>query len=62
MIRKIIKRNNAKLNFLSRQGNYLNHLPRGLLCNDVKKPHFNFECTLWYSATTLQLILRMKNF
>ena len=44
---RVLKTINTKRSFLWSQSNYLNYLPRGLLCNAFIQSHFDSGCTLW---------------
>ena len=58
--RRVLKNINTKLNFLSRQSNYLNYSSGKLLCNALTQPHFDYECTSWYSPLSKALKTKLQ--
>ena len=45
---KYLRKINTKLQFLYRQNGFLNPKLRGLLCNSLIQPHFDYACISWY--------------
>ena len=45
---KVLKKINAKLKFLYRQSRYITSAYRGLLCNALIQPHFDYGCSTWF--------------
>ena len=45
IVRRVLKKINAKLNLLLRQSNYLNYWSRRLLYNALIQVHFDYGCT-----------------
>ena len=41
----VLRKENAKLNFLYRQNRYLTPAIRRLSCNELIQPHFNYGCS-----------------
>ena len=58
--RRVLKKINAKLNFLWRQSNYLNYSSRRLLCNALMQLHFDFGCRSWYLLLSKALKTKLQ--
>ena len=60
MGRRVLKKINTKLNFLWRQSNYLNYLPRRLLCNALIQLHFDYGCASQYPLLSRALKTKLQ--
>ena len=47
MTHKVLRKINARVNFLFRQNNYLNYCSKRLLCNTLI-PYFDYGCRSWH--------------
>ena len=47
---EVIKKVNARLKFLYRQGYFLTSSMRKTLCNSLIQCHFDYACSSWYSS------------
>ena len=60
LVRRVLKKINAKLNFSWRQSNYLNYSSRRLLSNAFIQPHFDYGCTSWYPVLSKTLKIKLQ--
>ena len=49
MALSVINKINNKLKFFHRKKRFLTPSLRGLLCNALIQPHFDYACSAWYS-------------
>ena len=59
MASKVLKKINGNLKFLYRQSRYLTPACRRLLCNALIQPHFDYECSSWFSLLKKNLKLKL---
>ena len=45
---KLTNKINSRLKFLYRKNRYLSPYIKGLLCNALIHPHFDYACSAWY--------------
>ena len=60
MASKVLKKINAKLKFLYRQGRYLTPANRRLLCYALIEPHFDYWCSSWFPLLKKNLRLKLQ--
>ena len=52
--KKVIKKANSRLKFLYRKGKYLNDYTKKLLVSALIQCHYDYGCSIWYTALTKQ--------
>ena len=60
MIRSAINKISNKLEFLYRKNRFSTPTLRGLLCNALIQPHFDYACSAWYPNLTKELQNRIQ--
>ena len=60
MVLKIVHKINNKLKYLYRKNSVLTPALRGLLCNALIQPHFDFACPAWYPNLIKKLKYRIQ--
>ena len=60
MALKIINKINSRLKFLYRKNKYLTPYLKGLLCNALIQPHFDYACSAWYPNLNKKLKSKLQ--
>ena len=60
MALKIINKINSRLKFLYTKNKYLTPYLKGLLCNALIQPHFDYACSAWYPNLNKKLKSKLQ--
>ena len=60
MALNVVSKINTRLKFLYRKNKFLSPQLRGLLCNALIQPHFDYACSIWYPNLNKKLKTKLQ--